>query len=71
MIPSYLVEQISEYYWVNEVPKKIHSYGIVTVMNKATRADWIDNKYNKADDATKTQLRFKWKRVLIDMIFTL
>ena len=62
---SYLVDQISEYYWVNEVPKWIHCYGIVTLMNKATRADWIDNEYNKVDDTTKNQLKVNWKRGLI------
>ena len=39
--------------------------------NKATKADWIDNEYNKADNETKTQLRFNWKRGLTDMIYTL
>ena len=37
------MEQISEYYWVNEGPKQIHCYGIVTVIKKATKDDLIDN----------------------------
>ena len=41
------------------------------MINKATKADWIDNEYNKADNATKTQLRLNWKCGLTDMIFTL
>ena len=40
-------------------------------MSKVTRAYWIGNEYNKVDDATKTQFRFKWKRGLMDMIYTL
>ena len=51
------MEKISEYYWFSEVPKWLHYYGTVTVMNKTDRAGWIDYEYNKADDATKTQLR--------------
>ena len=31
-------------------------------MNKETKTDWVDNEYNKTDDATKTQFRFNCKQ---------